>query len=174
MTIRVAISPGVFGRIFSGYGYLCALLAAWWVCGCSTTPVQTNVSSPVRKEVVVEQQLRRAAREWDRTPHRMGGLDHNGIDCSGLVKVLYRDLFNVPLPRSSRQQVRQGVAVGQQRLTAGDLVFFKPPHKDNHVGIYLGDGQFLHVSTRRGVMVSHIKEKYWRNSYWTARRILPT
>jgi cell wall-associated NlpC family hydrolase len=52
-------------------------------------------------------------------------------------------------------------------------VFFKPPGKKDHVGIYLGRGEFVHTSSRRGVTVSRIALSYWQKHYWTARRILP-
>lgn len=149
---------------------------AFWVTimfgqGCSSQTAQ-NAASPT--VATTEQQLREAAGQWLNTPHKLGGLDRNGIDCSGLVMVLYRDLFNCHLPRTTRQQVRQGVTVDREQLMVGDLVFFRPPDKGGHVGIYLGKGEFVHATTRRGVMVSHLTQAYWRRSYWTARRVLPS
>ena len=58
-------------------------------------------------------------------------------------------------------------------LRAGDLVFFHPPTYKSHTGIYLGEGEFLHVSENKGVTVSKMDEKYWLESYQTARRVLP-
>jgi cell wall-associated NlpC family hydrolase len=119
----------------------------------------------------VEIRLRAAVRQWAGTPHRMGGTRRNGIDCSGFVQRIYTDLFNIQLPRSTALQVHAGEAVSRRHLRPGDLVFFRPPHKVRHVGIYLGSGEFAHVSTSKGVTISRLRTGYWRHAYWTARRI---
>ncbi len=137
--------------------------------GCGSAPVKPATSSAPG---TVEFKLRQAAGQWYRTPHRLGGLDRRGIDCSGLVKVLYDDLFHIDLPRSTRLQARLGMAVASGQWTAGDLLFFKPENKGRHVGIYLANREFLHATTHRGVIVSDLSEPYWRNSYWKARRVL--
>jgi cell wall-associated NlpC family hydrolase len=149
---------------------LCSvILTAFILSGCGAAPVRPAKN---RTHADIEYKLRQAARQWLRTPHRLGGLDRRGIDCSGLVKVLYIDLFKINLPRTTRLQVRKGRAVASGKWIAGDLVFFKPDNKGSHVGIYLADREFLHASTRRGVMVSKLSEPYWRQCYWKARRVL--
>jgi cell wall-associated NlpC family hydrolase len=120
----------------------------------------------------VEQRLRSEVRQWEGTPHRMGGATRQGIDCSGFVQRLYRDIFGRRIPRSTALQAKSGRPVGQNRLRTGDLVFFKVPHKGRHVGIYLGHAQFAHASTSRGVTISSLDNPYWRRLYWTARRYL--
>jgi cell wall-associated NlpC family hydrolase len=139
------------------------------IAGCGATPAKPLESLPHN---AIESKLRKAARHWHRTPHRLGGLDRRGIDCSGLVKVLYDDLFHIELPRTTRLQARQGRAVASGQWTAGDLLFFKPEDKGSHVGIYLANHEFLHATTRRGVIVSNLSEPYWHKSYWKARRLL--
>jgi lipoprotein Spr len=119
----------------------------------------------------VEIRLRAAVRQWVGTPHRMGGTQRNGIDCSGFVQRIFGDLFSIKLPRSTALQVHTGKAVTLQHLRPGDLVFFHPPHKVRHVGIYLGSGEFAHASTSKGVTISRLSTAYWRHAYWTARRI---
>lgn len=149
---------------------LCSIFIALIVItGCGAAPVKPANNSP---QDVTEYKLRQAAKQWRHTPHRIGGLDRRGIDCSGLVKVLYDDLFQIDLPRSTRLQVRKGRAVPSGQWTAGDLLFFKPENKGRHVGIYLADREFLHATTRRGVIISNLSEPYWRDSYWKARRVL--
>lgn len=149
--------------------------------GCASAPANNRmVPDSRRKEYTqpsthrpdIEGRLRRAGRIWRHTPHRMGGHDKQGIDCSGLTQVLYEELFGIHLPRATWQQVKKGLPVDRSKLAAGDLVFFRPPGKKGHVGIYLGKGEFLHTSTHHGVMVSHLEENYWRQCYWTARRVL--
>ncbi len=120
----------------------------------------------------LELQLRAEASRWHGTPHRMGGTDLNGVDCSGLVLRIYRDLFGIQMPRTARQQSLQGIGVGRHDLEPGDLVFFRPPGKKDHVGIYLGKGEFVHTSATRGVMISRMDLNYWRKYYWKSRRIL--
>ena len=102
----------------------------------------------------------------------MGGESRRGIDCSGLVQRLYRDIFGRRIPRSTNLQVKSGRPVGRHHLRTGDLVFFKVPGKGRHVGIYLGCSEFAHGSTSKGVMISNLEDPFWRQSYWTARRYL--
>ena len=102
----------------------------------------------------------------------MGGTNRSGVDCSGFVQQVYRDVFHQAIPRTTALQVRSGRPVGRGRLVPGDLVFFKPPDKVRHVGIYLGAGQFAHASASRGVIISNLSEAYWQHCYWTARRYL--
>ncbi len=118
----------------------------------------------------VAARLEEAWRNWQATPHRMGGTGKGGIDCSGLVQVLYRELFGIYLPRTVSAQVKLGRQVSRRRLRPGDLVFFRPPGKYRHVGIYMGKQRFLHASARHGVMVSSMSDYYWAKYYWTARR----
>jgi lipoprotein Spr len=102
----------------------------------------------------------------------MGGESRRGIDCSGFVQRLYRDLFGRRIPRSTALQVKSGRPVGSGQLRTGDLVFFKVPGKGRHVGIYLSRSEFAHASTSQGVMISNLEEYFWRQTYWTARRYL--
>ena len=117
--------------------------------------------------------LRTAIQPWLGTPHRMGGLSRRGIDCSGLVVVLYDDLFDMRLPRTTTALMRKGRRMEKRNLAAGDLVFFKPATKFHHVGIYLGHGEFVHTSTSSGVMLSRMDDDFWRQCYLTSRRLLP-
>jgi cell wall-associated NlpC family hydrolase len=133
-----------------------------------TAASATTVNDPAG----VEQRLRAEVRQWEGTPHRMGGSTLRGIDCSGFVQRLYRDIFDRRIPRSTALQVKSGRPVGHRRLRTGDLVFFKVPHKGRHVGIYLGHAQFAHASTSRGVTISNLEDPYWHRLYWTARRYL--
>lgn len=140
---------------------------------CSNTP-RTSTSLPAGETGTnaLEQRLRRAAHEWEGTPHRLGGLDRQGIDCSGLVVRIYDDLFSYRLPRTTGALAGTGQSTEGRTLSPGDLVFFRIPPRKQHVGIYLGRGEFVHASTRRGVIISRLDDPYWRGVFWTARRIL--
>lgn len=85
---------------------------------------------------------------------------------------MFRDTFNLELPRSTYDQVHEGRPIDRQELQAGDLVFFRPPGRYNHVGIYVGDGRFLHASSSKGVMISRLDNSYWQRYYWQSRRAL--
>ena len=120
----------------------------------------------------IEEKLRAEAKRWQGTPHRLGGTTRSGIDCSGLAMKIYKKLFGLQIPRTTEEQVRTGVSVSMGQLQAGDLFFFLLSDKKRHVGIYLSKGEFVHASKSKGVTISDINDLYWRETYWTARRIL--
>ena len=122
----------------------------------------------------IEQRILDQYQRWKGTRHRLGGTGSQGIDCSGFVKAVYRDAFNISLPRTTKAQVHQGISVSLDELQPGDLVFFKPPGYPRHVGIYLNRSEFVHASKSKGVTISKIDKHYWGKYFWTARRIIPT
>ncbi|MBV8202434.1 MAG: C40 family peptidase [Acidobacteria bacterium] len=106
------------------------------------------------------------------TPYRRGGTSRRGLDCSGLVGAVYGEQ-GVDLPRTAAEQFREGVAVAESDLRPGDLVFFRDTYKRgiSHVGIYIGDGRFLHAAGRRhGVIVSELSRPYYHLRFAGARR----
>lgn len=106
------------------------------------------------------------------TPYRRGGTTRQGVDCSGLVGAVYGGQ-GLDMPRTAAQQFAEGAAVAASDLRPGDLVFFRDTYKRgiSHVGIYIGDGRFLHAAGRRhGVIVSDLSRPYYRNRYAGARR----
>lgn len=120
----------------------------------------------------VRQALLAEHERWLGTPYRLGGTTRRGIDCSALVQRVFAEAFGLELPRTTTQQVREGESVSRDALQPGDLVFFQPPGYYHHVGIYVGQGRFLHASTSRGVKISSLDNRYWRHYYWQARRPL--
>jgi cell wall-associated NlpC family hydrolase len=101
-----------------------------------------------------------------------GGSEKTGFDCSGLVKNLFSK-FNIDLPRSSREQFKQGEKIDRDNLQVGDLVFFSSGGKSpTHVGIYLGNDKFLHAARKaREVVVSDLNKFWYTMRYLGARRI---
>lgn len=100
--------------------------------------------------------------KWLGSPHRLGGTKPSGIDCSGFVGVLYREVYGKDLPRSSRDMGEQVKRKYERQLREGDLVFFSfSGKKIDHVGVYLHNNKFVHVSTRRGVIISDIKDSWY-------------
>jgi cell wall-associated NlpC family hydrolase len=103
-------------------------------------------------------------------PYRMGGNSRAGVDCSALVQLAYLNAFSRNLPRTTEDQVRVGAEVRAGDERSGDLIFFKTGFWSRHVGIYLGDGRFMHASASKGVMISSLSEPYWQARYWKAKR----
>ena len=141
--------------------------------GTITGPAHSQAAKDELADAEIEKQLRQEYNRWRGTQHRLGATGGQGIDCSGFVQAVYRDVFKVDLPRTTKAQVRQGRPIPFKELHAGDLVFFQPPTYPRHVGIYLGGSEFVHASKNKGVTVSKIDKYYWGKYYWTARRILP-
>lgn len=107
--------------------------------------------------------------------YRRGGTNaDNGLDCSGLVQLVFRDAVGLILPRTAREQSQVGDIIDRTELKPGDLVFFNTMrHAFSHVGIYLGDHRFLH-SPRSGseVRVEDMRQSYWVKRYNGARRVV--
>ncbi|MEA1879965.1 MAG: C40 family peptidase [Campylobacterota bacterium] len=106
-----------------------------------------------------------------------GGTTPNGFDCSGYVQYLYKK-HHINLPRTAWSQSKRGIAVSKNNLQKGDLLFFLTDKKRGipvtHVGIYLGDGQFIHAaSKKKGIIVSPLNTGYYAKKFVSASRVLP-
>ncbi|MDQ8035496.1 NlpC/P60 family protein 2 [Bordetella genomosp. 1] len=109
------------------------------------------------------------------TPYSWGGDDPDGFDCSGLTLFVYREIAGLELPRTSRAQRTAGKNVARARLKPGDLVFFATRGRGvtSHVGIYIGQGQFVHAPSRGSqVRVDRLDNTYWSKRYLGARAYL--
>lgn len=111
------------------------------------------------------------------SPYRLGGTSpQTGLDCSGFVGHVYRQVAGIQLPRDSRALSEAAQPLDREELQPGDLVFFNTLNRAySHVGIYLGEGRFVHSASSRsgGVMVSRLEDRYWRERYDGARRVIP-
>jgi len=110
------------------------------------------------------------------TDYRYGGHSMaNGFDCSGLVAYVFKNAWGLELPHSSRAQSEVGTPIEESALRPGDLVFYNTANRPySHVGIYLGDGKFIHAPrTGARVRIESLRKRYWARRYDGARRIDP-
>ena len=109
------------------------------------------------------------------TPYKMGGSNPDkGMDCSGFVRHVYKNTEGVSLPHNAKQMSQNGETVPKAELKPGDLVFFDTLKRPfSHVGIYKGNGQFIHASSRKqkAVTVSNMDDSYWAKRFNGARRM---
>ncbi|MEI2263773.1 bifunctional murein DD-endopeptidase/murein LD-carboxypeptidase [Erwinia sp. CGal63] len=110
--------------------------------------------------------------DWKGVRYRLGGTSKRGIDCSAFVQTTFREQFGLDLPRSTYEQEDTGKSIQRSKLRPGDLVLFRAGSTGRHVGIYLGNDNFVHASTSSGVMISNLNDAYWKNRYRDARRVL--
>ena len=104
---------------------------------------------------------------------RGGTSPETGFDCSGFVGHVFREGMGLILPRTSREISKEGLAVKKNELQPGDLVFFNTMRRTfSHVGIYLGEGQFIHSPRSGGkVRIEDMRDSYWAKRYEGARRV---
>ncbi len=120
--------------------------------------------------------LVKVAKSFMGAPYKYGGTTVKGLDCSAYVKKIY-EIFDIQLPRSAREQFQVGSKIRREELAVGDLVFFKTKRYvkyPTHVGIYIGDGNFIHSSSghgRIGVKIDALSSDYYTNAFTGATRI---
>lgn len=120
--------------------------------------------------------LVKAAKSFMGAPYLYGGESVRGLDCSAFVRKIY-DIFDVQLPRTAKEQFRVGSQVSKDNLAVGDLVFFRTKRGvdyPTHVGIYIGNGNFIHSSSGRsklGVAIDALSSSFYSRTYMGATRI---
>jgi cell wall-associated NlpC family hydrolase len=112
------------------------------------------------------------------TRYRFGGTSEAGFDCSGFIGYLFREQAGLNLPRSTREMINvDAPLVSRSKLEPGDLLFFATNGRRgrvSHAGIYLGDNQFIHSSSRKsgGVRIDSLGDSYWSKTFIEAKRAL--
>jgi cell wall-associated NlpC family hydrolase len=162
-----------------------AVVLASLLAACGHAPVrshaQSQVASPRAWPIVTPADPAAANAVLMRalglvgTPYRYGGnTPEGGFDCSGLVTYVYRDMLDLRLPRTSRELAgARGERVDDDRLAAADLVFFGSGEDVSHVGIYVGEGRFVHAPSTGGtVRLDRLDGVYWRDHFRGALRVL--
>lgn len=118
------------------------------------------------------------ARDYIGTPYKFSGMNpKKGFDCSGFVNYVYSQ-FNVKLPRTTSDQIKQGKSVSLKKARKGDLIFFKGSNansrKAGHVGIIVSTDneiKFIHASTSRGVIISSLSTDYYKKRFIKVKRL---
>ncbi|MBG0750302.1 Lipoprotein spr [Pectobacterium carotovorum subsp. carotovorum PCCS1] len=124
------------------------------------------------RNVDIKSKLLNQYASWKGVRYRLGGDSRRGIDCSAFVQRTFREQFGMDLPRSTYEQQEMGQKIQRNKLRVGDLVLFRAGSTGRHVGIYLGNDQFVHASTSSGVIISKMTEDYWNKRYQEGRRVL--
>jgi len=117
----------------------------------------------------------RTARQYIGVPHCMGGTSMKCIDCSGLLVAVFAK-HGINLPHNSEEQARYGkIITGMDELIIGDLVFFirsyKTSHFITHSGIYIGNNEFIHTSSKNGVTITSLNDPWWNEKFIFGTRI---
>lgn len=122
---------------------------------------------------IYKQEIMNVIMDWLGTPYLFGGNSSKSIDCSAFTQRIYLNAAGLLLPRTARTQIDAGRVVTREELEFGDLIFFHTYSSrfPSHVGIYLGDGLFVHASSRYGVVVSELTGDYYRSHFIGARRL---
>lgn len=119
-----------------------------------------------------DKELIKAMASWLGVPYRYGAASKRGTDCSGFVYRLYKEVYGKTLHRSSKDMVKDVRYIRKGKLRAGDLIFFKiKSRKVSHVAVYIADNKFIHATTRKGVKVDDMDNKYYKKYYFRSGRV---
>lgn len=156
---------------------LSALLALPATVSAQTAPTDevTEQSNLIGRYTSAAQNLVNESMGYLGIGYRFGGTSpETGFDCSGLVQAVFRNALGLDLPRTAHEMASRGDKVAKQELKPGDLVFFNTMRRAfSHVGIYLGDGRFVHSPSSGGsVRVESMSTSYWAKRFNGARRLL--
>ncbi|EQA5670696.1 NlpC/P60 family protein [Cronobacter malonaticus] len=149
-----------------------AALPASWHYYHSSQDISYRFKHDAPPETLLKSALLNRYISWKGTRYHFGGTTHRGVDCSALMQHLFAESASVSLPRTTSQQLKKGKAVRKTALQPGDLVFFSTGPRQRHVGVYIGDNQFIHASKEKGVTISSLTNDYWRARYLAARRVV--
>lgn len=154
-------------KLKATYTFFLTALCAIVISGCSGGPAKAIHSYSIYGERAAAH-----AQKFIGTRYQYGGdRPSRGFDCSGLIQYSYK-LAGLKVPRNTKRQFRSTRRVASNKLRRGDLLFFHQQGKRfSHVGIYIGNGRFVHApSTGKRVKISTLKNRYWRRHLASARR----
>lgn len=153
----------------------CCLFLCWAVCVPSFC--QAIQSMTPNESLEARQKMIAYSKQFVGVPYRYGGAGWDGMDCSGFIFTVANDSLGIKLPRSSTGLYSAVRIIKDSEKEPGDLLFFKTAgNKISHVGLYMGNNQFIHAASdgpNTGVIISSLKESYWSRTYAGAGSFLP-
>ncbi len=159
----VTTTPATPARVFAASGM--------GIENCGRLQFKYAQLMDMEVETITNIKLYEAIDDWWATRYRYGGTTKKGIDCSALTGALLREGFGITPERTARAQYAQSERVTRDNLQEGDLVFFNTRGGISHVGLYLGNSNFVHSSCTRGVTISSLNESYYSKKYIGGGRI---
>lgn len=147
------------------------IIAGFTSCKVAKQDVVVQTQKPIKEKPRGKHKvsdLRAYCLDWLGTPHRMGGTTKQGVDCSGFVCNVYKEIYGISLPRRSQDMAKVCKIIKDKNdLKEGDLVFFnnKKGGTINHVGIFLDKDKFIHTSSSKGVTIGRFSETYWAERF---------
>ncbi|SNY75289.1 NlpC/P60 family protein [Enterobacter sp. CC120223-11] len=169
MHLSKTLSAMVLLAATAGAGHAFAFNLPSNITTLKNTSLTERVSQPQSENI--KSKIMAQYSQWKGTRYHFGGSSQRGIDCSALVQAIFHGSMQLNLPRTTGEQIHNGVHISQNALKPGDLVFFKTSRTTRHVGVYVGNNEFIHASKIKGVTVSSLANNYWQAHYETARRI---
>jgi cell wall-associated NlpC family hydrolase len=138
----------------------------------STGNSEASATGPPNPSNSIEQRMQGEIDSWMGTPYVYGGVSKSGVDCSGFTQAVFRSI-GIEIPRRASRQAADAETVGRNNLQYGDLVFFNTSGSGiSHCGIYLGNGEFVHSSSSRGVVRDLLSHPYYASRFVSAGRYL--
>jgi cell wall-associated NlpC family hydrolase len=151
------------------------LLTSVLMSACSSSK---NATSYKKKKASTKDKVVANALVFKGAKYKFGGTTKKGMDCSGIVYVAYKK-ENIQLPRVSRDMAKKGKKISLKDARKGDLLFFgthKSSQKINHVGLIISvknkQIKFIHSTSSKGVIISSLSQKYWKNTFVKATKVL--
>ncbi|EKS6735965.1 C40 family peptidase [Enterobacter asburiae] len=152
---------------------LCLLFSSPILSATAHNP--SELSQAMNDDKHIRERLLSEFGRWEGVKYKLGGNSRHGIDCSSLMQEIYHagfaDRIAERLPRTTSRQIALGKVASRDTLRPGDLVFFSLSAGERHVGVYIGETQFIHASTSRGVMISSVDDSFWKKRFITGRRV---
>ena len=158
--------------VFYTFAFFLFVLTVPRVCA------QNNVKMSPSEAAIARQKMVDYSKQFIGKPYASGGTGPNSFDCSGLIFTVSRESIGVQLPRTTKAIFNFCKEIDANTREAGDLLFFKTTSSGDvsHVALYIGGNQFIHAASdgpNTGVIVSSLKESYWKSHYYCTRRYLP-
>jgi cell wall-associated NlpC family hydrolase len=168
---RIAVAAGCFAALALGG---CASIDVYRPSGDQLGRNQSpELPADTQPPYRLGQNVAELAKDMIGVPYSYGGADPSGFDCSGLVYYAYGQT-GIRVPRTSEEQFRAARKIALMHATEGDLVFFQDQKKLSHVGIYLGNGLFVHApESGRAVSLASLEAPYYQQHLVAVGRLLP-